>query len=352
MPRRASTELTGAPPPADLERAPVAAASRPHPRRRALAAMSAPAARAAQAPPTRRARKRRRPRRPLPQVGVGIDAGRYGVFENDRDYDIRGRVTVRQRLFGGTEARADQARARPQADARATRMREEAARDAAIAWSDVRALEEQLKGAGGELHRQPPSRDVLPSASVNARGDLFDVVEAEDAYFETATAYIQALSELDAARYVLLSRTGRLLPTLDIDPAAVGGQSERRNCRSRCRKPRFAPWLMEPMRRNRSIYIKVALAAVVINIFGLVTSLFTMTVYDRVVPNNATSSLIALSIGLAIVIIFDFMLKMLRAYFVDIAGARSTRKSATRCSSACSRSASSSRRAPPARSPA
>ena len=60
------------------------------------------------------------------------------------------------------------------------------------------------------------------------------------------------------------------------------------------------------MRRNRSIYLKVALAAVMINIFGLMTSLFTMTVYDRVVPNNATSSLVALSIGLAIIVIFDF----------------------------------------------
>ena len=84
---------------------------------------------------------------------------------------------------------------------------------------------------------------------------------------------------------------------------------------------RFADWLMEPMRRNRSVYMKVALAAVMINIFGLMTSLFTMTVYDRVLPNNATSSLIALSIGLAVVVIFDFILKLLRAYFVDIAGA-------------------------------
>jgi ATP-binding cassette subfamily C protein LapB len=86
-------------------------------------------------------------------------------------------------------------------------------------------------------------------------------------------------------------------------------------------KPRFAAWLMEPMRRNRPVYFKVALAAVMINIFGLMTSLFTMTVYDRVVPNNATSSLVALSIGLAIIVIFDFMLKLLRAYFVDVAGA-------------------------------
>jgi ATP-binding cassette subfamily C protein LapB len=86
-------------------------------------------------------------------------------------------------------------------------------------------------------------------------------------------------------------------------------------------QPRFAAWLMEPMRRNRAIYMKVALAAVVINIFGLMTSLFTMIVYDRVVPNNATSSLVALSIGLGIVVVFDFVLKLLRAYFVDVAGA-------------------------------
>ncbi|MGE0180438.1 MAG: ABC transporter transmembrane domain-containing protein, partial [Sphingomonas sp.] len=87
-------------------------------------------------------------------------------------------------------------------------------------------------------------------------------------------------------------------------------------------KPRLAEWLTEPMRRNRSTYWKVALAATFINMFSLVTALFTMTVYDRVLPNNATSSLIALSVGLGIVIVFDFILKLLRAYFADHAGAR------------------------------
>lgn len=91
-------------------------------------------------------------------------------------------------------------------------------------------------------------------------------------------------------------------------------------------KARFAPWLMEPMLRNRGIYTKVVFAAVVINIFALVSSLFTMVVYDMVLPNNATSSLVALTIGLAVVIIFDFALKTLRAYFVDVAGARIDRE--------------------------
>jgi ATP-binding cassette subfamily C protein LapB len=87
-------------------------------------------------------------------------------------------------------------------------------------------------------------------------------------------------------------------------------------------QPRLAPWLMEPMRANKSTYWKVAIAAIFINVFGLLTSLFTMTVYDRVVPNNATNSLIALTIGFAIVVMFDFVLKLLRAYFVDHAGAQ------------------------------
>lgn len=91
-------------------------------------------------------------------------------------------------------------------------------------------------------------------------------------------------------------------------------------------KPRFAPWLLEPMKRNRGTYTKVAVAAVFINIFGLLTALFTMVVYDRVIPNNAFSSLWALTFGLVIVIVFDFILKLLRAYFVDFAGARIDRE--------------------------
>ena len=74
------------------------------------------------------------------------------------------------------------------------------------------------------------------------------------------------------------------------------------------RAPIFSEWLMAPIRRNRPVYVRVALAAVIINLFGLVTSLFSMTVYDRVVPNNATASLVGLSIGLALGVVLAFVL--------------------------------------------
>ena len=71
--------------------------------------------------------------------------------------------------------------------------------------------------------------------------------------------------------------------------------------------------------QNKGIYTQVLLASIFINIFGFVSAFYIMTVYDRVLPNYAMNSLIALTIGMAVVIIFDFILKMLRSYFSDIA---------------------------------
>lgn len=156
----------------------------------------------------------------MPVVTAGIQAGRYGLLEDLRDYDVRGVVTLRKRFFGGVDARADQARAQAaSADARASRVREEASREAIVAWSDVRSLEAQLAAVEQSYVAARRSRDVLVERFRVARGTLFDVLAAEDGFFLAATSYIQVIGELDAARYVLLSRTGRLLPALQITPA-------------------------------------------------------------------------------------------------------------------------------------
>jgi adhesin transport system outer membrane protein len=223
------SELTGAPPPGGLERAPAPGLPVQNRDEAALAAQDAPAVRSALAvadASRQEARAARADR--LPQISAGVDAGRYGVFENERDYDIRGRVALRWRPIGNADPRADQAVARARsADARATRIGEEAARDAVIAWSDVRALEQQLEAVEAAYIASRQSRDVIAERFRAARGTLFDVVAAEDAYFEAATAYIQSLTELDAARYILLSRTGRLLEALRIDADRLRGEGER-----------------------------------------------------------------------------------------------------------------------------
>lgn len=156
----------------------------------------------------------------LPSVSVGLDAGRYGVFENDRDYDIRASVTLSQRFFGGAKQRTDQAEARErQALATYDRTRIEAQRDAEIALSDVQALADSAAALREDYFTSRQSRDVLFQRFLAARGSLYDVLMAQTNYFNVAVRFVTAVSELDIARYDLLAKTGQLLDSLHINPS-------------------------------------------------------------------------------------------------------------------------------------
>jgi outer membrane protein, adhesin transport system len=158
----------------------------------------------------------------LPQLGASLDAGRYGVFETARDYDLRASLNLSLRLGGGAGPRVGQAEARvAQADARLTRTRVELQRDAEIALSDVVALEEAQDALEANYLASRRSRDVLAERLRVSRGTVFELLGAQSNYFGVAARYIQSMIELDSARYALLARTGRLLPTLGIDAAAL-----------------------------------------------------------------------------------------------------------------------------------
>jgi ATP-binding cassette subfamily C protein LapB len=87
-------------------------------------------------------------------------------------------------------------------------------------------------------------------------------------------------------------------------------------------EPDAAPrhWFWGTIGRFWRTYIQVALAAAFINMFALATPIFTMNVYDRVVPNLAVETLWVLAIGIVIVYAFDFTIRTLRGYFIDAAG--------------------------------
>lgn len=84
-------------------------------------------------------------------------------------------------------------------------------------------------------------------------------------------------------------------------------------------------WFGAALAANRWSYVQVVLAAVLANVLGLATSVFIMAVYDRVLPNEAVESLIALTSGVALALLFDFAVKTLRAGFIDRAGERADR---------------------------
>lgn len=89
-------------------------------------------------------------------------------------------------------------------------------------------------------------------------------------------------------------------------------------------------WFWSALWENRKIYSEVILAAVMINIFAIASSLFVMNVYDRVIPNNAYETLWVLSIGVSTIYLFDFLLKNLRAHFLDHAGKKADIKISAR----------------------
>ncbi|HRE31707.1 MAG TPA: ABC transporter transmembrane domain-containing protein, partial [Candidatus Berkiella sp.] len=84
-------------------------------------------------------------------------------------------------------------------------------------------------------------------------------------------------------------------------------------------KERPQNWFWSVIATTWKIYSEVLVASFFINVFAIASSLFVMNVYDRVVPNNAMDTLTVLSIGVLIVFTFDFLMKMLRGYFIDIA---------------------------------
>jgi len=81
-------------------------------------------------------------------------------------------------------------------------------------------------------------------------------------------------------------------------------------------------WFWGAVFENWRLYRDALLAALLINLFALAMPMFTLNVYDRVVPNNAIETLWVLAIGMALVLLFNLLLTTLRAHVVDTASKR------------------------------
>ncbi len=86
--------------------------------------------------------------------------------------------------------------------------------------------------------------------------------------------------------------------------------------------PRGKHWFWGTVSKFWPTYIEIIVAAAVINCLALASPLFVMNVYDRVVPNQAISTLWVLALGVGMAFFFDFLLKCLRGALIDNAGKR------------------------------
>ena len=84
-------------------------------------------------------------------------------------------------------------------------------------------------------------------------------------------------------------------------------------------KNRDGHWFWSTIWESRNIYRDVFIVSILINIFAISTPLFTRLVYDKIVPNLAFDSLWVLAVGVSLVFLFDFLLRKLRYYFIDVA---------------------------------
>lgn len=81
-------------------------------------------------------------------------------------------------------------------------------------------------------------------------------------------------------------------------------------------------WFWGALADQWQVYRDVFGAALLINLMALAMPLFSMNVYDRVVPNRAIETLWVLALGVLIVLAVDMALRSLRGYFIDLASAR------------------------------
>ena len=81
-------------------------------------------------------------------------------------------------------------------------------------------------------------------------------------------------------------------------------------------------WFWGTLNDNKRLYRDVLLAALMVNLFALALPLFSMNVYDRVVPNHAIETLWMLAVGVIIILFADLALRTMRGYFLDLASSR------------------------------
>jgi len=79
-------------------------------------------------------------------------------------------------------------------------------------------------------------------------------------------------------------------------------------------------WFFAPLWKFRGYFIQAGIASLLTNLFAVGTSLFAMVVYNRIIPSNALSSLLVLVVGMAILLIADYLVKTVRSKLLGAAG--------------------------------
>lgn len=177
----------------------------------------------------------------------------------------------------------------------------EAALDLCFVNND-RLQARKVRGFARELPAIIRRRDGDCAVLIEAKGDQYLVWEPD------ADAPVWAdESEVEA------SYAGQAI-AVAADPTAI--RAEERPWDEAAKRH----WFWGEVRRMRRSFYPVLGAALMINLLGFALPLFTMNVYDRVIPNKAVSSLWVLAVGALLAFAVEFALRLARATLLDDLG--------------------------------
>ena len=157
----------------------------------------------------------------------------------------------------------------------------------------------------------------LPALLETKNGSFWLVLAREDGTFfgkisaDDASRTRIALDKIDLKQFVRVYSFKRIYKNDNLEEAIGRGPGVERG-----------HWLFSTAKHYWRSYVQVIFASLFINSLAIVSSLFVMNVYDRVLPNEAITTLWVLAIGVTVAFVFDFALKYSRALLIDYTGKR------------------------------
>ena len=194
-------------------------------------------------------------------------------------------------------------------------------RDGLMAQSDTPDAEDAMAAlrhaglVGSRLPRGQSRRPTeLPALLLGEGGHCVVALTLKDGRYECHLPGIEGSSWLDADA---LAREAPNAVWLAVRPALHFDQRSLLYT-----LPRAGRWFWDTFNRNRWLFGWALLGTLALNIFGAMVPFYSMAVYDRVIPNNAISSLWVLSSAALLLLGFEFVMRLLRSHLLEAAARR------------------------------
>lgn len=181
----------------------------------------------------------------------------------------------------------------------------DAARDLPPAAAGVEALEATLSVLGWPEARaiEGPGAEDFPLIAIDGDGRL-----ALAEQWETP-GLVRVIFEREVELWHVQDREVRFFAVNLPRPASDAGQG--------AESPRALSIFIGALKRRKKMLFDASLATIVLNVITLGTSLYTMQVYDRVVPRAGFSTLWVLTFGVAVATLLDFGLRAVRSVMIE-----------------------------------